>query len=214
MTAEGYEVENLDVLIASGQRFSVIYADPPWKFKVYSGKGKSRSADRFYDTSSVATIAGMAEQISALVAEDCALFLWAVWPEMPGALEVIKAWGFTYKTVAFVWIKENRSGDGFKWGMGYWTRSNCECCLLATRGNPKRLARDVHQIIMSPVGSHSRKPEETHVRIERLLAGPYLELFARRPMAGWTVWGNQITRGLFHNNIKRITAEDIHVQSE
>jgi N6-adenosine-specific RNA methylase IME4 len=122
-------------------------------------------------------------------------------PELPGAIEVMKAWGFQYKTAGFCWVKENRSGDGLFWGMGYWTRANAELCLLGTKGAPKRHARDVHQVIMSPVGEHSRKPEETHVRIERLVTGPYLELYARRPMAGWTVWGNDITRGLFHQSI-------------
>jgi N6-adenosine-specific RNA methylase IME4 len=90
--------------------------------------------------------------------------------------------------------------------MGYWTRANTEPCLLATRGSPKRQAKDVHQVIMSPVGPHSRKPEEAQARIERLLTGPYLELFGRRPMKGWTVWGNQISRGLFHGDIPEFAA--------
>jgi site-specific DNA-methyltransferase (adenine-specific) len=140
--------------------------------------------------------------IDKLAADDCALFLWSVWPELPGALELIKAWGFTYKTCGLLWVKNNESGQGLHWGMGYWTRANSEPCLFATRGSPKRIAKDVHQVIQSPVGEHSRKPEEASARIERLVAGPYLEMFARRPMAGWTVWGNQITRGLFHQTIK------------
>jgi N6-adenosine-specific RNA methylase IME4 len=89
--------------------------------------------------------------------------------------------------------------------MGYWTRANAEVCLFGTRGKPKRKAKDVHQTIVSPVGEHSRKPEQTNARIERLLNGPYLELFARRPMHGWSVWGNDITRGLFHQTIPELT---------
>src|SRR6185295_15658608 len=139
--------------------------------------------------------------VGELAADDCALFMWAVMPELPGAIEVMRAWGFEYKTCAFSWVKTSSEGGitakgkGLHWGMGYWTRSNVELCLLGTRGSPKRIARDVHQVIVCPVGEHSRKPEETHERIERLVPGPYLELYARRPMTGWTVWGNNIERG-------------------
>lgn len=186
----GGTVESLEALAADGRRFSVIYADPPWEFKVYSGKGKQRSAERHYDTASLDDIKAL--PVAPIAAEDCALFLWCVMPELPGALEVIKAWGFEYKTCAFTWIKQNKSGEGLFWGMGYWTRANAELCLLATRGSPKRIAMDVHQVVMAPVAEHSRKPDEVRVRIERLLAGPYLELFARRSADGWTAWGNEI----------------------
>jgi N6-adenosine-specific RNA methylase IME4 len=89
-------------------------------------------------------------------------------------------------------VKQNPSGEGLHWGNGYWTRSNSEPCLLATRGTPQRLAMDVHQVVLAPVGEHSKKPEEVRRRIERLVAGPYLELYGRRPVPGWTVWGNEI----------------------
>jgi len=201
---DGCTVDDLGVLATAGKKFSVIYADPPWSFNVYSGKGKQRSADRRYDTQSLDDIKAM--PIEQLAADDCALLLWAVLPELPGALEVIKAWGFTYKTVAFTWVKQNRSGNGLFWGMGYWTRANAEVCLLATRGSPKRQAMDVHQVIMSPVSEHSRKPDEAQVRIERLLPGPYLELYGRRPTPGWTVWGNQISRNLFQQEIPEFVA--------
>lgn len=202
---DGCTVEDLQVLVDSGKKFGVILADPPWTFKVYSGKGKDRSADRHYNTMSLEDIMDL--PVAQLAAPDCALFLWGVCPEVPGALAVMKAWGFEFKTKAFTWIKTNQNDSGLHWGMGYWTRANSEDVWLATRGAPKRKAMDVHQVIMSPVGEHSRKPEETQVRIEKLLDGPYLELFGRRPMAGWTVWGNQITRGLFHGEIKEFTAQ-------
>lgn len=201
---DGCTVEDLNELINAGKKFAVIYADPPWLFKVYSGKGKARSADRHYDTMSLDDIKAL--PVAQLAADDCALLLWSVWPEMAGAMAVIEAWGFTYKTAGFVWTKETPSRKGLHWGMGYWTRANTEPCLLATRGSPKRQAKDVHQVIMSPVGPHSRKPEETQARIERLLPGPYLELFGRRPMKRWTVWGNQISRGLFHGDIPEFAA--------
>jgi N6-adenosine-specific RNA methylase IME4 len=198
-TAQGCTVAGLDQLIAAGEKYAVIYADPPWSFQVYSGKGKARSAERHYDTLSLDAIKAL--PVADLAADDCALLLWAVMPQLPEALKVIASWGFTYKTAGFVWVKENRSGDGLFTGMGYWTRANAEVCLLATKGSPARQAKDVHQIIRSPVGEHSRKPDEAQVRIERLLPGPYLELFGRRAVPGWTVWGNEIERSMFHQEI-------------
>jgi N6-adenosine-specific RNA methylase IME4 len=190
----GARVEDLVAMAERGERFPVIYADPPWEFKVYSGKGKQRSAERYYDTESLEGIKAL--PIEALAAKDCTLFVWGVWPELPGALEVIRAWGFEYKTVAFVWVKQNSSGDGLHTGMGYHTRANTEFCLLATRGSPPRDDKGVHQVILSPVGAHSEKPEEARARIERLRIGPYLELFGRRPVSGWTTWGNELAAEL------------------
>lgn len=187
---QGGKVSDLAELWRQGKRFAVIYADPPWEFQVYSGKGKQRSAERHYDTSSLDDIKSL--PVADLAADNCALFLWCVMPELPGALEVIKAWGFEYKTAAFNWVKQNRSGEGLFWGMGYWTRANAELCLFATRGSPNRLAMDVHQIVMAPVAEHSRKPDEVRTRIERLLGGPYLELYGRQPVDGWIVWGDEI----------------------
>jgi len=109
--------------------------------------------------------------------------------------EIIKAWGFEPSTIAFDWIKQTPSGDGLHWGMGYYTRSNAEYCLLAAKGSPTRLATDVHQVVLAPVGDHSAKPDEVRRRIERLFPGPYLELYGRKPVDGWTVWGNEIERG-------------------
>lgn len=169
-------------------KYGVIYADPPWTFKVWSGEGKDRAAENHYPTMTQAEIEAL--PVGDLAADDCALFLWAVWPQLPEALAVIEAWGFTYKTCAFVWAKSTKDGERFATGMGYWTRANSEVCLLATRGSPKRLNADVHQIV-SPRTEHSRKPDEVPERIVRLVDGPYIELFARRPRAGWHVWGNQ-----------------------
>jgi N6-adenosine-specific RNA methylase IME4 len=195
---EGCTVEDLDALAATGYRTPVIYADPPWSFEAYSGKGKQRAADRYYDTQRLDDIAAMAPHVMALAADDCALFLWAVMPELSGALDVIRSWGFEYKTAAFVWIKTNADGSPAT-GMGYWTRANAEVCLLATRGSPHRIAKNVHQVVMAPRGEHSAKPEEVRHRIHRLLGRPqppqlYLELYGRGPVPGWYVWGNQIRR--------------------
>ncbi len=133
--------------------------------------------------------------VGQLAADDAALLLWATWPTLPQALDLIEAWGFAYKTLGFCWVKQS-GGDGLFVGMGYWTRANTEPVLLATRGAPSRLsgATDVRQVVMAPVAAHSAKPEQIQDRIERLVAGPYLELFARRVRPGWTCWGDEIPK--------------------
>jgi len=186
----GATVADLEALLRAGQRFEVIYLDPPWPFEVYSGKGKRRSAERHYHTWPLARIKAL--PVKALAADDCALFLWAVWPELDVALDVIRAWGFKYQTCGFLWVKQNPNGEGLFTGMGYHTRANTEPCLLATRGSPLRLENDVHQVVMAPVKEHSEKPEEVARRIALLYPGPYLELFARRPRKRWTTWGNEV----------------------
>jgi N6-adenosine-specific RNA methylase IME4 len=133
--------------------------------------------------------------VADLAAEDCALFVWATDPLLPRALELIQAWGFEYKTVGFYWVKQNSSakseGDYFT-GLGYWTRANPEQCLLATRGKPSRKAKDVRRLVVDRRREHSRKPDQIRDRIERLVPGPYLELFARETKAGWDCWGDQV----------------------
>ncbi len=118
--------------------------------------------------------------------------MWAVDPMLPEALEVIKAWGFKYKTVGFTWAKQNKNDLGMFTGLGYWTRANPEMCLLATKGKPKRISKSVRQLVIDKRQEHSRKPDVIYDRIEQLLDGPYVELFARRERTGWDSWGNQI----------------------
>lgn len=171
------------------RKYSVIYADPPWSFDVWSGAGKDRAAENHYPTMTQAEIEAL--PVADMAADDCALFMWAVMPQLPEALSVIEAWGFEYKTCAFVWVKTTRDGERPATGMGYWTRANAEVCLLATRGTPARLNADVHQVVMTPRMEHSRKPDDVAERIERLVPGPYLEMFCRRSRDGWDAWGNQ-----------------------
>lgn len=119
--------------------------------------------------------------------------MWATFPMLREALETIEAWGFKYKTVAFVWIKQNRSGDGLFMGLGNWTRSNAEICLLATKGSPKRVGKAVRQTVVSPLERHSKKPDEIRDRIVELMGDiPRVELFARQLAPGWDAWGNEI----------------------
>lgn len=171
------------------KKYNIIYADPPWSFKTYSEKGMGKSAQKHYPCMTMSDIKLL--PVSNLAHKDCILFLWATMPMLQEALEVIKSWGFIYKTCGFVWVKENKTKVGLSWGCGYWTRSNAELLLLATKGNPKRINRSVHQVILSPRRRHSQKPDETRIRIEQLCGDlPRIELFARETVSGWDCWGN------------------------
>ena len=131
--------------------------------------------------------------IKSISAKDSILFLWATFPQLPAALRVISAWGFQYKTVAFLWLKKNRKADSWYFGLGFWTRGNAEVCLLATRGHPKRKSKKVHQFIISPIEAHSKKPDIVRDKIIELAGDvPRIELFARQVTPGWDVWGNEV----------------------
>lgn len=181
--------------------FGAIICDPPWSFKSWSDKGKNRApdamvrqkglAERHYATMGLGDIAAL--PVGDLAASNCALFLWAIDCMLPEAFKIGSAWGFTFKTVAFTWVK-TKAGGGHHIGLGYWTRGNPEQCLLFTRGAPRRKSAAVRQLIESPRREHSRKPDEAAERIEQLVAGPYLELFARQMRPGWMVWGNQLDK--------------------
>ena len=176
-------------------KYRVIYADPPWAYRVWSKKGNGRSAESHYPTMSIEEIADL--PVKELADENCALFLWVTFPLLREIWKIIDAWGFTYKSVAFVWIKQNKKADSLFWGMGYWTRANAEICILATKGSPKRYSKRVHQVIVSHIEEHSKKPEEARKRIEQLMGDvPRIELFARRETPGWDVWGNEVACSL------------------
>lgn len=119
-------------------------------------------------------------------------FLWVMNSEIPLALDVIKGWGFTYKTLAFTWVKTTKHGK-YHFGGGNWTRSNPELCLLATRGKPKRVSASVRNLRVARLREHSRKPDEIRSDIVELCGDlPRVELFCRYPESGWDVWGNQV----------------------
>lgn len=178
--------------------FKAILADPPWQFANLwnTPAGVGRGDCSHYSTMTIEDIAAL--PVRELAADDCVLFIWTIWVLMPRTFEIIESWGFEYKSCAFDWMKaDGRQMDMFRddtdvqMGLGYWTRANTEPCLLATRGKPKRLNADVRQGIIQPRRQHSRKPDCVHDRIQRLVDGPYLELFARQQRPGWTVWGNE-----------------------
>lgn len=181
-------------------KYGAIYADPPWRFETWApGNWRERRGDRCapYQTECAGDLSSL--PVADLAARDCALFVWVTWPLLGAALALIDEWGFDYKTCAFSWMKAHASQiDMFRddadvqIGTGYWTRANSEACLLATRGKPKRLDAGVRQGIIEPRREHSRKPDCVPGRIERLVAGPYCELFARTTRPGWDSWGNEV----------------------
>ena len=173
------------------KKYNIIYADPPWSFKHYSDKGKGRAPDNYYKCQNLQDIKNL--PIQNISAEDCVLFMWVTYPFLQKSFEVLEAWGFTYKTVGFTWVKKNKKADSLFWGMGYWTRSNAEICIIATKGKITRQSSSVHQIIETSIEEHSKKPDCTRDRIIELVGDlPRIELFARQAPKGWDVWGNEI----------------------
>lgn len=190
--AGGGTTRDLEALADSGARFGVIYADPPWTYETWSARGEDRSASQHYDTETTEEIMARGDVIRRLAADDSILDLWCLSSMVPEALQVIEAWGFVFKKVGFIWLKTVADGSAPRMNNGKWTRDEAEICLLATRGSPERLDAGVRQTHAEPSTTHSAKPEEFRKRIERLTAGPYLELYARTAIEGWTCWGNQV----------------------
>lgn len=174
------------------KKYNIIYADPPWTFKTYSEKGKEhKSAENHYPCMNKEDIQKL--PITNISSSDCILLLWVTFPCLQEGLELIKAWGFTYKTCGFTWVKRNKKSDSWFWGLGYWTRANAELCLIATKGKPKRASKSVHQVCDARVMEHSRKPAEIRERIVQLCGDlPRIELFARQHAEGWDCWGDEI----------------------
>lgn len=174
------------------KRYNIIYADPPWKYS-FSGTRVDREDD--YPTMKTADICAL--PIGKLAKDDSLLFIWIIWNRLPDALRVIDAWGFEYVSCAFTWVKKNKSGNGWFWGMGGWTRQNSEVCLIAKRGNPKRVSASVHSVVDTPIERHSKKPDIVRERIVELCGDiPRVELFAREKPDGWDVWGNEVASDL------------------
>ena len=182
------------------KKYQIIYADPPWSYRVWTAKGGHKSASAHYKTMELKDICKL--PIDDITDKNCVLFLWATYPNLLEAFEVVKAWGFTYKTVGFTWVKTYSNGKPVC-GLGYWTRANAEICLLATKGKPKRINKGVYQAILSPQEKHSKKPAEIRDRIVTLMGDiPRIELFARNDgnrnifneneLDGWDAWGNEV----------------------
>ena len=165
------------------KKYAVIYADPPWTYRQHGTSPKSRgNAAQHYKTMTTDEICRL--PVKSIAEKEAVLFLWATFPQIEDAIQVMKAWGFEYKTAAFVWVKTYRSGKLF-WGMGAYTRANAEVCLLGVTHGFKAAAQikchAVHQVIESSIQAHSEKPDETRQRIVELMGDvPRIELFARQ----------------------------------
>ena len=174
----------------SPQSYRLIMADPPWNFKTYSSKGWGKSAQGHYQCMGAEDIKAL--PVGELAAPDCCLFLWATWPMLPQALDVMAAWGFAYRSGG-VWHKRT-SGGKTAFGTGYRVRGACEPFLLGFVGNPKN-SRSERNLIEGQVREHSRKPESAYAWAERYL--PQVrrcELFSRQKRAGWETWGDEMEK--------------------
>ena len=173
------------------KKYQIIYADPPWNYTVFDSKHGGRGTSQYYQTMRAVDIFNL--PIPVISDNNCALFLWATSAMLPEALYTVKAWGFTYKTIAFSWIKQNKKSGGYFFGMGSWTRQNTELVLLGVKGKPQRLDASISQIITVPLGAHSQKPVEVRNKIVELMGDlPRIELFARQKVDGWDCWGNEV----------------------
>lgn len=184
------------------KKYQIIYADPPWDYANYSDKGKQAQGyvKKHYPVMSTVDLCQL--RVKNIADKDCKLFLWATIPLLQKAFTVIEAWGFSYRTIAFVWVKLNKNCNklffterDISFGIGHWTASNSELCLagLLPKGRLNRQSKSISQIVLSPRREHSRKPDEVRDKIVELCGDlPRIELFARRKVKGWDVWGNEV----------------------
>ncbi len=164
----------------------VLVADPPWPFRDRL-PGGGRGAAKHYDLLSIDDICNF--ELPEL-ADDCYLFLWRVASQVWEAYDVVSAWGFKEKT-ELVWRKLTTHGK-LHFGMGHHLRAAHETCIVATRGKPKPLVRNIRTIFDAPVGKHSKKPDLFYDLVEQISGGPYVELFARRQRPGWVCLGDEM----------------------
>ena len=181
--------------------YKLILADPPWHFHNWSADApgevhdRERGANKHYPTATIDTI----KKLVPPSADDAILLIWTISSHLPETLEVINAWGFTYKTKAWTWVKMTNDMSKPRMGMGYWTRQCTEDCLLATKGKPSSPDfKGELALIQAPREEHSKKPDEQYEKIDRLFPDVYprLEMFARREREGWDVFGNEVENSI------------------
>lgn len=178
------------------QKYNVIYADPPWDFSSrYTSGTKPRHINEKYDTMSNKDIIGLGKQIQQLTSKNAVCFMWTTNVHLLEALRALKSWGFTYRTIAFVWVKMGKSRK-VQVNMGMWTMPGSEICLLGVKGMPHKFlkARNVQQVVIKPRTVHSKKPQEVRDRIVKMFGEKvkYLELFAREKVYPFDVFGNEV----------------------
>lgn len=167
----------------------MVYADPPWDYENDQCAAPTRGGIT-YDTMTMAELHAM--PVGDIAAENSVLFMWATWPKLREALDLMLSWRFTYRTCAFVWNKTWPNGDAYM-GLGHWTRSGTEFVLLGKRGHYTRVRNDIYQVVRAPVSKHSEKPAQVRDDIVRLCGDvPRVELFARQRVDGWVAWGNEV----------------------
>lgn len=190
-----------------GKKYKIIYADPPWQYRVYSKKGKGRSAENHYHTMNIDDIRLL--PVGEIADDDCVLFLWITFPCLKEGISVMESCGFTYKTCGFNWVKKNKKKDTYFMGLGFWTRSNSEVCLIGTKGHPKRVSKAVPQVCDARVMEHSRKPSEVRERIVELCGDvPRIELFARETVKGWDCFGDEIDGADIRDALKEVIKDE------
>ena len=175
------------------KKYKIIYADPPWAYKDKRDKHPRMcgGATAHYSTMSIEEIKKI--PVNEIADDDCMLFMWATFPNLQEGLDVIKAWGFKYKTLGFSWIKLNKKNKKPFFGIGHYTISNCEVCLIGIKGRPPIASNFVSSVLMEPRGEHSQKPDIVRDKIVELCGDlPRLEMFARKKSLKWETWGNEV----------------------
>ena len=186
---------------ASNMKYKIIYADPPWHYGSKSAVNNSTGSaikplSEHYNTMSLNELKAM--PIIDLVDDDCACFMWVTDSHLDEAIQILKAWGFQYKTIAFNWIKTTSKGNYCK-NVAPWTMKSSEICLLGTRGAMTKYKKinNIESLVIAERTKHSRKPDEVRKRIELLFGDvPRLEMFARSPSEGWDVFGNEVENSI------------------
>jgi len=173
------------------KKYNIIYADPPWSYQ--NGGVPKGGVNAQYKTMKLQDIKDL--PIDEISEDISVLFMWATFPQLQEALEVIKAWGFTYKTLGFSWIKTNKNNGEPFFGIGYYAKSNCEVCLMATKGKAHSLVKSnkVSSVLIHKRTKHSKKPDIVAEKIVELFGDiPRIELFARDKKEGWDCIGNEV----------------------
>ena len=172
------------------KKYQIIYADPPWEYRD-KNNGKFQSIMPNYKTMKIEDIINL--PVKNITDENCMLFMWVTFPALQEGLNVIKSWGFKYKTLGFSWIKTNHKNNKPFFGIGYYTKSNCEVCLIGVKGKPIKESNKVSSVVISPLRGHSQKPDIIRNKILEFCGDlTRIELFARQKIEGWDVWGNEV----------------------
>ena len=197
------------------KKYNIIYADPPWSYydkrdnPIKNNPNGAGGASKHYKCMKLEKLKDL--PIKEICDENCILFMWATFPKLDEAIELMKSWGFKYKTVAFVWIKmKNDMSEPRGDGIGFYTNNNAEIVLIGRKGKYWRNERNVRQIILEPKTKHSEKPAITRENIIRLMGDlPRIELFAREKTEGWDVWGNEVESEVSLNITKTKNGKEI-----